>query len=272
MGGHVVIVGNTKGGVGKTALAFNLAHSLAELGVRTLAVDFDVQCGLGAFLHEPPPDADRDTGAVVMQRCALGDAVRTIGPNLELLPAEEYSMAHLSRRLERDEVRERGRELLAELFEQLRRRWDVIVVDTAGHQSPLLALAMSVADGVVVPISPEAGPVAELTTVLNMARAERQEWGRPDVLGIVRTRVWGNAVYRRVAEDQIRSIAAARGVRLYRNKIPEDAKFGEAHLLGLAVAAHQPRARSAVAYRFLARELVDTHGWATSAPAPLAAM
>jgi chromosome partitioning protein len=266
MGGDVVVVGNTKGGVGKTALAFNLAYCLSELGVRTLIVDLDVQCGQAAFLRHALPDADHDAGAVLLGRCALDDALQTVVPNLDVLPAEEFSVSYLSRRLEHDDVRARGTALVDDLYEQMRARWDVVIVDTAGHQSPLLGLAMGSADGVVVPINPEAGPVAELPTILNMVRSHRRPSGRPHLLGIVRTRVWGNAIYRRVAEDQIRAVAAARGVRLYRNKIPEDARFGEAHLLGLPVVEHAPRARSAVAYRYLARELIEVHGWVASAP------
>ena len=37
---------NNKGGVGKTTLTFHLAHALADMGHRTLIVDFDPQCNL----------------------------------------------------------------------------------------------------------------------------------------------------------------------------------------------------------------------------------
>ena len=37
---------NNKGGVGKTTLTFHLAHALAEIGHRTLLIDFDPQCNL----------------------------------------------------------------------------------------------------------------------------------------------------------------------------------------------------------------------------------
>ena len=43
---RIIMCGSFKGGVGKTVTAFNLAYSLAELGNRVLAVDFDSQANL----------------------------------------------------------------------------------------------------------------------------------------------------------------------------------------------------------------------------------
>lgn len=44
-----ITVFNNKGGVGKTTLTFHLAHALAELGHKVLAVDLDPQCNLSIF-------------------------------------------------------------------------------------------------------------------------------------------------------------------------------------------------------------------------------
>jgi cellulose biosynthesis protein BcsQ len=45
----LISVFNNKGGVGKTTLSFHLAHALAELGHRVLAVDLDPQCNLSIY-------------------------------------------------------------------------------------------------------------------------------------------------------------------------------------------------------------------------------
>ena len=44
--GKIILVGATKGGVGKTVSSYNLAYSLAKLGKKVLAVDFDSQANL----------------------------------------------------------------------------------------------------------------------------------------------------------------------------------------------------------------------------------
>jgi hypothetical protein len=48
---------------------------------------------------------------------------------------------------------------------------------------------------------------------------------------------------------------------MFRNKIPEDARFGEAQLMGVPVRAHDKRARSAIAFRYLTEELLERKGW-----------
>ena len=44
--GKIIICGSFKGGVGKSVTTYNLAYSLAEIGKKVLAVDFDSQANL----------------------------------------------------------------------------------------------------------------------------------------------------------------------------------------------------------------------------------
>ncbi|MDP9465516.1 MAG: ParA family protein [Actinomycetota bacterium] len=267
--GEVITVAHTKGGAGKTSLTFNLAYALSTCGARVLVIDLDQQTGQSVFLGGAGPrrsaDAGNtvDVGAVLLGHASFEDAVvRDVHPNLDVLPADEVSMGHAGQQLNDPWVRGR----LVEVLDAARAQWDIVLIDTPGHQSGVVAAALSGSSGVIVPMVPEAGPVTELPTILNTIRASTDADGRPEVYGIIKMRIWGNSVYRRVAEDQIRSIADRFEVPLFRNKIPEDAKFGEAHLVGLPVGAYHHSARSATAYRHVAYELIQRRGWRFPVP------
>jgi len=45
-----LVLFNNKGGVGKTTLTYHLAHMLARLGLRVVAIDYDPQCNLTAAM------------------------------------------------------------------------------------------------------------------------------------------------------------------------------------------------------------------------------
>jgi chromosome partitioning protein len=267
--GEVITIAHTKGGAGKTSLTFNLAYALSTCGARLLVIDLDQQTGQSVFLGEATPrrsqvtDDVADIGAVLLGHAEFKDAlIREVHPNLDVLPADEVSMGTASRQFTDPWVRSR----LVDVLEAARDEWDIVLVDTPGHQSGVVAAALKGSSGVLVPMVPEAGPVTELPTILNTIAAATDANARPEVYGIVKMRIWGNSVYRRVAEEQIRTIADRYAVPLFRNKIPEDAKFGEAHLVGLPVGAYHYSARSATAYRHVAYELIQRRGWRFAVP------
>jgi chromosome partitioning protein len=267
--GEVITVAHTKGGAGKTSLTFNLAYALSTCGARVLVIDLDQQTGQSVFLGDADPRRSTgvrhvvDIGAVLLGQAKLEEALITeVHPNLDVLPADETSMAHAGRQLSDPWVRSR----LIDVLDSARERWDIVLVDTPGHQSGVVAAALSGSTGVIVPMVPEAGPVTELPTILNTIRVSADTHGKPEVYGIIKMRIWGASVYRRVAEDQIRAIAERYEVPVFRNKIPEDAKFGEAHLVGLPVGAYHHTARSSTAYRHVAYELIQRRGWRFRVP------
>ncbi|HEY0520229.1 MAG TPA: ParA family protein [Ilumatobacteraceae bacterium] len=267
--GEVITVAHTKGGAGKTSLTFNLAYALSTCGARVLVMDLDQQTGQSVFLGDADPRRTTssrtvlDAGAVVLGRATLDEAViRGVHPNLDVLPADEASMGNAGRQLADPWVRSR----LIDVLDAARDGWDIVLVDTPGHQSAVVAAALSGSSGAIVPMVPEAGPVTELPTILNTIRVTADASGRPEIYGIIKMRIWGSSLYRRNAEEQIRVIADRYEVPLFRNKIPEDAKFGEAHLVGLPVGAYHHSARSATAYRHVAYELIQRRGWRFRVP------
>lgn len=88
----LICVCSPKGGVGKTTLAANLAHTLVRAGYKVLALDFDVQNALR--LHFGVPISE--TRGFVAKATELSDwsqSVLTVGSNLFVLPYGEASEA-----------------------------------------------------------------------------------------------------------------------------------------------------------------------------------
>ncbi len=89
---RVLAVFNMKGGVGKSTISANLAVTMAEKGVRVLALDADPQGHLTTSLGEEPSSfpqtlmqmliPDRQGDAI-----AVTEARKEITPNLHLVPA-----------------------------------------------------------------------------------------------------------------------------------------------------------------------------------------
>lgn len=65
--GKVFMIGSQKGGVGKTTTTLNLAYSLAKMGKKVLAVDFDSQANLTTcYGIENPGELDYTIGHLMM--------------------------------------------------------------------------------------------------------------------------------------------------------------------------------------------------------------
>lgn len=81
-----ILVGNQKGGVGKTFVASGLAQAMAEAGLRVLLVDYDPQGHLTSRLQIPGlPD-----GANSLLEHMLGEADKHLARSLVALPQERF--------------------------------------------------------------------------------------------------------------------------------------------------------------------------------------
>lgn len=133
----IIPVANQKGGVSKTTSVRNLAYSLAELGYRVLAVDYDPQSNLSASLVVEDENENKDTPKI---STTMANLMTMAMDEEELPPKSEYihqhgkidfipNDIHLSV-VESNLRMEMGSEkLLLSILEPLREDYDYILID-----------------------------------------------------------------------------------------------------------------------------------------------
>jgi chromosome partitioning protein len=167
----VVSLINMKGGVGKTTLAMQLAHSADAAKLRVLAIDLDPQSNLSQALMGPREyrqhleenkptvvqifDDYVPTGAgstaprlLKVENLIIKEVRYWSSSTLHLIP----SRLELSRTLKNPTGKERR---LAKAVAQVQHNYDLIIIDCAPTESILTDAAYFASRYVVVPIKPE---------------------------------------------------------------------------------------------------------------------
>ena len=147
-------IASTKGGVGKTTLTANLGALLADMGLRVLLVDADVQPSLSKYFPLSPPQPVAGlTDVLVRGEVAAGSITPTVFPNLHLVASDDPEGRLPNWLLGRID---RGFRLRHALRSGLvPSAYDCVLIDTPGAIGPLQDAAVMAADVLVSPITPE---------------------------------------------------------------------------------------------------------------------
>jgi chromosome partitioning related protein ParA len=147
-------VTSTKGGVGKTTLTANLGALLADMGLRVLLIDADVQPSLSKYfpLAVAKPVAGL-TEVIVRGAVSASCITATVYQNLDIVISDdpEGNLPHwLLNRIDRG-----FRLRFALQSPAVVEAFDCVLIDTQGAIGPLQDAAVLAADILVSPITPE---------------------------------------------------------------------------------------------------------------------
>jgi chromosome partitioning protein len=141
-----LMIGNQKGGVGKTTTAITIARCLADRGFRTLLIDSDPQGSIAVTLRLKPEAYFSD---FILNQLRLPDCVVNIAERLDVLCGNRETTA-----MEQRIFTMYGREhVFQNAFRLYEDSYDAIVVDVAPSISLLQACSMVFCQNVLIPIS-----------------------------------------------------------------------------------------------------------------------
>jgi len=206
---RTLAVAHQKGGVGKTTTTAALGAALADLGERVIIVDADPQGSLSDSLGYAPETLTATLADLLQAYLESGRAIdprpclRRLSENLSILPTNDDRLA-----LCEIQLASHPRRALAfsDALVGLRSLAEWILIDCPPSQSPLTVSALTFADQLVIPISPEPMVIARLQMFMRTVWGVRQEGLNPDlsIAGIILTRSSPGTTLTRLITGQLR--------------------------------------------------------------------
>jgi chromosome partitioning protein len=130
---HVIVLGNEKGGSGKSTTAMHVAVALMQAGQRVASIDLDSrQKSLTHYVENRRDWAERARVKLDIPRHFC--VARGAGERLDEIEAQEFSV-------------------FAEAISEVENTHDFVVIDTPGSDSYLMRLAHSMADTLITPLN-----------------------------------------------------------------------------------------------------------------------
>lgn len=251
-GAKVLAVVNQKGGVGKSTTAVNLAAALGQAGRKVLLLDLDPQgnatsgfglnknqrelCVYNALLGDTPLEAIIEP--VEIEHVFVAPAtIQLAGAEIELVSA-------MSRE---------GR--LKAILGPVKGDFEYIIVDCPPSLGLLTINALTAAEGLIIPIQCEYYALEGLSKLLDSVRLVKTHLNpNLEVFGVVMTMYDSRT---RLAQQVVEEVRDFFEDKVFSTLIPRTVRLSEAPSFGQPVLLYDPNGKGAIAYRDLAKEVMD---------------
>lgn len=238
--------------MGKTTTAVNLSASLATKGQRVMMVDLDPQgnatMGMGIDKHALVTStlevliAEADVSIALQSSPCVN--VQVLGANGELTAAEVAL-------LERGEDRAQQ---LSLALDEVKDRFDFIVIDCPPSLNMLTINALTAAHSVLIPVQCEYYALEGLSALLDTIQRVRQSTNPGlQVEGLLRTMFDPRAnLTREVSEQLVKHFED----KVYATVIPRNIRLAEAPSYGQPAIVFDKASRGSLSYQELAQEML----------------
>ncbi len=250
----ILALANQKGGVAKTTSVASLGAAFAEQGRRVLLVDLDPQACLTFSLGVDPDAVESSVHDVLVGGTPVKDVIVSCEEGIDLVPSTidlAGAEAVLLSRPAREYV-------LQGALDDVKRDYDIILLDCSPSLGVLTLNALTAAHGLVIPMPCEMlshrGVGQLLDTVRDVKRILNKKL---KVIGILPTLYDGRSLHsREVLED----VGSRYDLPVLMPPIPKTVRFAEAPAVGRSILSTARTSKGAKAYREVAAAILAQLG------------
>jgi chromosome partitioning protein len=246
-----IAVTNQKGGVGKTTIAFNLSHILADIRrKKVLTVDNDPQGNLTSSLLEDPSMEDAHTLKAYDEKLFVP---MKISKNLYLL-GSDITLA---------QVAERDFQVIFSLKESIKRidestkggGFDYVVIDCLPSFGHLHLAALNAADFVLIPVNPSPYALSGMKDLFLTVESAKKHFNSVlSVIGIIINQVDGRKPV--IEREMVQALRETYGDLVLKAEINKRVKIEESPAFQKAITAYDPKGPAAGEFNAMVAEII----------------
>lgn len=189
---RIITTAVIKGGTGKTTTATALAQAAAAAGKKVLAIDLDPQANFTFFIG-----ADQNKGGSyeLLHGADPAELIQRTGQDIDAIAA--------SPDLATERTTPASAKRLQSAIEPLKRRYDLIMIDTPPQIGELTYNALQAATGLIIPLETDNSSLQGLYQITDIAHQMQRSNPKLSIIGVILTRYDSRAKINRYLQEVI---------------------------------------------------------------------